>query len=218
MQFNRLLFLSVFALFLSSSFAQNVLKNSGMEDLEGWNNWGNGVQDTSKHSGEYSLKISNDEFKWSGADQIIIFPKGAKRLTLSGWMRTENVEKGSNPWESARIAVEFYNEDGKQVGGYPQATAQVFGTTAWRPYKRMYPIPPDAANVKIQLALGNAKGTVWFDDVEATLTGEGGVTMEAGSFLAAKPTAQDSIRINQIGYHPDGPKVAVVVAPTSDKF
>ncbi|MBX9853560.1 MAG: glycoside hydrolase family 9 protein [Cytophagaceae bacterium] len=36
--------------------------------------------------------------------------------------------------------------------------------------------------------------------------------------MAAKPTAQDSIRINQIGYHPDGPKVAVVVAPTSDKF
>src|SRR5690606_2036706 len=122
------------------------------------------------------------------------------------------------PWEVARMAVEFYNKDGKQVGGYPQAAAQAFGTTAWRPYKRMYPVPPEASSVKVQLALGNAKGTVYFDDIELLLTGEGGKALEASVWKAEPPKPSDFIRLNQMGFYPNGPKVAVVVTNKPSKF
>lgn len=217
MRSKRIFALVGILLFSVQVFGQNQLKNPGFEEEVGWNNWG-GVKDAVAHSGSFGLKIHNDDFKWSGSDQVILLPEGIKRITVSGWMKTENVEKGTNVWEQARIAIEFYDEDNKLTGGYPQATAQAIGTTEWRPYKRMYPVPAGAKSVKIQLALGNAKGTVWFDDMEATLTGEGGKALEAAVAKVEGPKPQDFIRLNQVGFYPTAPKVAIVIAAPTDKF
>lgn len=210
------LILTLFTIYQAT--AQNQIKNPGFEEEEGWNNWGGGVKDEDAHSGDFSLRIENQEFKWTGADQIVILPEGAKRVTVSGWMKTKDVVKGANPWEQARIAVEFYDADGNLVGGYPQATAQAEGTTDWRPYKRLYPVPAGANNVKIQLALGNATGTVWFDDIEVLIAGEGGKQLQAGEAKVEKPQPEDFIRLNQIGYLPNSKKEAVVISAPTDKF
>ncbi|MFN3404778.1 MAG: glycoside hydrolase family 9 protein [Cytophagaceae bacterium] len=213
----RLLTLALPVLFSLSSYAQNVLKNPGFEESDGWNNWG-GIQDKNPHAGTYSLKIQNEEFKWSGSDQIIIMPQGIKKMTLAGWMKVSNVEKGQNAWETARIAVEFYDADNRVTGGYPDAAAQGKGTSDWQRYERTYLVPKDAKTAKIQLALGNAKGTVWFDDLEVYLIGEGDTKLQAGKIETEAMKPEDYIRINQVGYYPNGPKIAVVVEPKTDKF
>lgn len=145
--------------------AQNVLMDPGFENQDGsWSLWGS-QPDAVAHSGQFGLKIHNDEQKWSGADQKVALPPNAKRVEVSGWMKTENVVKGSNPWEMARITLEFYDDAGEMVGGYPPVTAQKSGSNEWKEYKMGYNIPAGATQVKLQLALGNATGTAWFDDI-----------------------------------------------------
>jgi hypothetical protein len=161
--------------------AQNQIKNPGFEnEKDGWNFWG-GKQDDNAHSGKASLKVSNSDFKWSGADQKILIQEGVKKAELSGWMKTENVEKGTNTWEVARIACEFLNEAGELTGGYPPITGQASGTTDWKQYKQTYAVPDGAKEIRIQLALSNAKGTVWYEDIELKLFDSGGQLVQARS-------------------------------------
>lgn len=212
-----------FALLLLAPFApevqgQNVLKNPGFEEKGEWNYWG-GVQDsTNVHDGKYSLKIHNDDFKWSGTDQTVFLPEGAKNITIRGWMKADSVRRGGKQWENARIAVEFYNAENKLTGGYPPAVAEASGNRAWRQYKRKYPVPSSAKTVKLQMALGNATGTAYFDNMELIITGAADDTLQAGVYKPVPPKPEDFIRLNQLGYFPKGPKLAVVVNAPSDKF
>lgn len=203
--------------FVTHVQAQNVLKNPGFEEEGGWNHWG-GVRVSTAQNGSNGLKIHNDDAKWSGSDQIIILPEGVKTLTVSGWMKVDSVTRGMKPWERARIGIEFYNAEGKQTGGHQPVVAESFGTRPWKQYERVYNVPKGAFNVKVQLALGNCSGTAYYDDIQAVLKGEGDKVLEAGTIKVAAPTPQDFIRLNQVGFYTKGPKTAVVVSPTADKF
>jgi hypothetical protein len=173
--------ISIFIFFILPAYTQNQIKNPGFENgKDGWNLWG-GAQDDNAHSGASSLKVFNADFKWSGADQKVLIPEGVKKIELSGWMKTENIEKGTKGWEVARIVCEFMNEAGEPTGGYAVATAQASGTTDWKLYKGTYPVPVGAKEVKIQLVLANAKGTAWYDDIELKLLDISGAAIQAGN-------------------------------------
>jgi hypothetical protein len=172
--------ISALIFFILPAYSQNQIKNPGFEnEKEGWNFWG-GEQDENPHSGDFSMKIFSDEFKWTGADQKIVIPDGVKKVELGGWMKTENIEKGTNPWEVARISCEFIGAGGELVGGYPPVTGQATGTTGWILYKKTYTVPEGAKEIKIMLALGNAKGTAWYDDIELKLLDVSGQSVKAG--------------------------------------
>ena len=179
MSFKKLL---IFTLFLGLSFsalAQNQLKNPGFEeDNSGWNFWG-GVLDFPGKSGGACMLVRTDVAKWTGADQIIMLSKDIKKVEVSGWMKTESIVKGANPWEMARIALEFSDEGGGLVGGYPPVTGQKEGTSDWSYYKKIYEVPSGAASVKVQAVIGNATGAAWFDDLSVVLLKENGDFGEA---------------------------------------
>jgi hypothetical protein len=168
-------------IFSITALAQNQLRNPGFEDeKEGWNFWG-GEQDDNAHSGKFSLKVFNSEPKWSGADQKLLLPEGVKKVELSGWIKTENIVQGANQWEVARIAVEFLNEAGELTGEYPPPVGQIGGTTEWKQYKRTFTVPAGAKEIKVQMAIGNTKGTAWYDDIELKLLDMAGSAVQAGS-------------------------------------
>jgi endoglucanase len=197
--------------------AQNVLKNADFEEETGWNNWG-GVNSDIAHEGNYGLQITNLSPRWSGSDQIIVFPEGAAKFKVSGWMKVDSVSRGRLPFEKARIAVEFYDKENKQTGGYPPVVAESFGTREWKKYERTYNIPANAFSVKVQLALGNVTGTAYYDELEAYILDKNGEQM-AANILQAKPlNPEDNIRLNQIGFYPSGPKKAVVIASSESDF
>jgi hypothetical protein len=163
-----------------SSYSQNQLKNAGFEnDKDGWSLWGS-EPGKNGHSGNFGLIIQNNVAKWSGADQKVILPAEVTKIQISGWMKTENIVKGTNPWEMARITVEFFNEAGEMVGGYPPVTAQKSGTTDWAEYKRVYIVPEGAHEAKVQASIGNATGIAYFDDIEMILLNETGKNVQAG--------------------------------------
>jgi hypothetical protein len=195
---------------ISAVHGQNALKNPDFEGKDGWNHWG-GVVVEGGHSGKYGLRIHNDEFKWSGTDQIVIMPEGVKTMTVTGWMKSDTLKKGSRPWENARIGVEFYDKEGKMAGGYPPTTGELNRPKDWLQYTRTYTVPAGAFSAKIQLALGNSIGTVYFDDLEVLLKGEGDMPLQAGVFKPEPMKPEEYIRLNQVGFFTSGPKVAVVV-------
>ncbi|MEK7391931.1 MAG: hypothetical protein AAB214_05125, partial [Fibrobacterota bacterium] len=140
---------------------------------DGWNLWGADIGSWGRNDGG-GARIYNGSPKWSGADQILSLPDGIKEARVSGWLRSENLVAGSQTWETGRIAVEFLDDAGALVGGYPPAVGQIVGTTTWNEVRRIYQVPPGATKIKIQCALGNATGAVFCDDISAAFKGASG--------------------------------------------
>jgi hypothetical protein len=155
------------------------LLNGDFENgVDGWNLWGADIGAWGRKDGG-GVRIFNGTPKWSGADQILALPDGAKTAKISGWMRSENIVAGSQPWETGRIAVEFLDEGGGLVGGYPPVVGQVAGNTPWAPCQRDFPVPAGAAKIKVQCALGNATGSVYCDDMSAVFKNADGTGLKA---------------------------------------
>ncbi|MCL2218885.1 MAG: carbohydrate binding domain-containing protein [Chitinispirillia bacterium] len=146
---------------------------------KGWNLWG-AEADSVFRSGKAGLGVTNAEPKWSGADQAVVLPDGAARVTVSGWIMTDNVVSGREAWEKARISIEFKDGQGRLVGGYPPVAGQAEGTTEWVHYSRDYNVSDAAKIVVVQCALGNATGTAHFDDIVLTVRNRAGNLLKAG--------------------------------------
>lgn len=146
--------------------APNMLLNGNFErDRLGWSLPGEAqiVRENAKE-GQNCLRITASTPGWVVAGQDAMLPKGAVRVRFSGWMRTQNVRMGANPWEKARLQVTFYNANGELVGGYPPGF-DTDGTTGWTFYTRDYEVPQGAVRVSLIAGLHNATGTAWYDDL-----------------------------------------------------
>ncbi len=173
------LFLLPFFIQIHAFAQENQLKNAGFEqENEGWNYFG-GEQNASPKAGAYSLKVSQEKPSWSGAEQLLRVPKGAIVVEVKGWMKSQNVVRGNEAWETARIAVEFLDENGAIAGGYPPAVGNAVGTEDWKLYENTYDVPEDGFKVKVQVALANCAGTAFFDDIELYFKNEKGENLKA---------------------------------------
>ncbi|MDR2578650.1 MAG: carbohydrate binding domain-containing protein, partial [Chitinispirillales bacterium] len=160
--------------------AGNLIADFSFEEGgRGWNIWGGEVGGVAR-SGKGGLTVHNTEVKWSGADQTIVLPDGAATVTVSGWIKTDEVVRGTEEWENARISIEFRDALGNLVGGYPPVTGQAEGTTDWTHYTRTYRVSSAAQTVVVQCALGNAIGTAHFDDITLTIRNRAGELLESG--------------------------------------
>jgi len=146
--------------------------------IDGWNLWGGEVGPWGRNNGQ-GVKITNTTPKWSGADQILVLPEGTKTAKVTGWIHSESLVQGSQAWEMGRIAVEFLDEGGSLVGGYPPVVGQVVGNTPWVECLHEYPVPAGAAKIKVQCALGNATGSVYCDDLTTVFKNANGTGLKA---------------------------------------
>lgn len=157
---------------------EQVLNGDFEAGSDGWNLWGADIGAWGRKDGG-GIRIFNGSPKWSGADQILALPENVSTARVSGWMRSEGIVAGSQPWETGRIAVEFVDDAGSLVGGYPPVVGQVVGNSPWAPYQRSYPVPKGATRIKIQCALGNATGAVFCDDISASFKNASGTGLKA---------------------------------------
>lgn len=158
----------------------NQLLNAGFEETAGWNYFGSQIARTA-HSGRYGLKIINRKQEWNGADQEIVLPENARKITVSGYIKADSVVQGKQSWEKARISIEFLDISGNLVNGYPPVTGETVGTHDWKEFSNSYSIPPNARKVKVQCALGNATGTAFFDDIKLTIYNEKNEMVKKGT-------------------------------------
>lgn len=156
-----------------TSSNSNDLTNGGFENGDfRWNKWwGLELDRTNKHSGETSCKIQAKTQEWRGASQIIECPKSAKKIVISGWIKTKEIFPIGKPWNNAQIGVRFMKtrdeEDMENYVGkqYPPVVGEAKATSNWKEYKRKYSIPKGCNFIEINLMCGTATGTAWFDDI-----------------------------------------------------
>jgi len=91
------------------------------------------------------------------------------RLTLSMRMRATGVVRGKEGWMNARLAMAFYDADGKRVGPWPNVFHAV-GTTDWMDCRRNYYVPEGAVELRINPANFGDAGSVEFDDIVICVT------------------------------------------------
>ena len=150
------------------SLAQtNLVKNGGFEtELTYWRGDVATISPYDQKSGKNSCSIN--QFvgaEWKGIDQIMALPKNTAAVELSGWVKTEAVEKGKNEWNTGKFDIEFLNSGEKGIEN--QSIASVIGTTPWTFYKKPIQVPSGASKLRIMLALGQTNGSIFFDDIKA---------------------------------------------------
>jgi len=98
---------------------------------------------------------------------------GASTVRISGWMKTEGMVPGSQPWEGARIFITFHDKARRQIGGWPEVvTAR--NDRPWRRYEATFTAPSGAALLRIYLGIQMAAGTAWYDDLRLFALDKGG--------------------------------------------
>jgi len=171
---NKLKFLAViFICFIISSpiLAENLIKNGEFE--QGLVNnipkyWGEEYYNSyiEKDRNGHVIKIENKESQMSlGAQTISIDWKKVSKITLSAWIKTQDVILGVEDWNRANIQVLFFDEKEEQVGGWPSLGPWT-GTFDWKYVAKNFIVPKGAVKAKIVFGLYNCKGTVYFDDIK----------------------------------------------------
>ena len=162
------------------SFTQsnhNNFTNGGFENGHyKWNKWwGLELDSTQKKSGETSCKIKASNTEWRGASQVILCPKSAKTIIVSGWIKTKNILPNGKPWNNAQIGIRFMKTNNEEdmdnyVGiKYPPVVGAASATCDWKKYQRKYSIPKDCGFIEINLMCGTATGEAWFDDISVEI-------------------------------------------------
>ena len=146
---------------------KNLISNGGFED--GLNSWGAGnakVTTVIQKSGEASLAlVSYVKGKWEGIDQKVKLPKNSKAIVVSGFYKMDEVEQGANAWNTAVIILEFNKGDAKLGDGI--LIVEKTGTEDWINFKKNLRVPDEATGFRIMIALSEASGTFFVDDLTA---------------------------------------------------
>lgn len=160
---------------LKLALSNNFLLNGSFEEgLKGWNLWGGAYSGTlsqkgKRHNGKSTITVTTAKKEWVGLHQWLSIPDGATTITLSGWLKCDSVVPGSEPWERALITVNYATDLYTKLP-YPEKNINAVGTTRWHRQEITLPVPKEAGVIKIIAALGNATGTVHFDNISVTFT------------------------------------------------
>jgi hypothetical protein len=88
-----------------------------------------------------------------------LLPDSASSVSFQGLIRTLDVTPGSAPFMSARAQIRFLDDQGTQVGDWPQGLL-LSGTQDWQAFEQTHLIPPEASSVEVMLGLVNCTGEV----------------------------------------------------------
>lgn len=140
-----------------------VLSNGGFEN--GMASWrGNAPTSTTIFKeGKAALVLNSTTMDWTGIDQIADVPENATSITLSCWLKSDNIKQGKDIWNNGLFNVEFTGNGDQKTGD--QNIAFVTATTDWTFYTKTFPLPAGTKKYRIMLALGFASGTLYADDI-----------------------------------------------------
>lgn len=140
------------------------LTNGNFED--GITDWrGNAsVSNSIFKEGKASLQLNSTTFDWMGIDQIADVPANTTSITVSGWLKSDNIIQGKEIWNNGLLNIEF-TSDGKNKTGEDQSITFVTGTTDWAFYTKTFQLPKDTKKYRIMIALGYATGMLYADAI-----------------------------------------------------
>ncbi|MFW6437962.1 MAG: beta-N-acetylglucosaminidase domain-containing protein [Armatimonadota bacterium] len=97
-------------------------------------------------------------------------------IEVRGWYRTKDVVPGERSYWDWSILVNFIGEDGEVIKHLDPV--HVKGTHPWQPFRwRTDSAPDGTAKIELSVALQNATGEAWVDDLQ--LIADGGLDLPA---------------------------------------
>ncbi len=158
---------------ISLQNSQNPSSKNNIEEFSngnfenGTSSWRGAVNlsNTVKKEGNNALVISSTSKDWVGVDQLFSVPADAKSVTISGWLKSDNIVQGENVWNNGLLNVEF-SSDGKTKTANDESIAFVTGTKDWQEYSKTFNLSKDTQKLRLMIALGFATGTLYADDIQ----------------------------------------------------
>lgn len=160
----------------------NLLDNGDFEEgLEGWQERLGAIQPGAEtystfatdfgvfHSGGVSLRLQGDigTTRWRTAESFPVDVIPGRQYSLSGWLKTADVEQEGEQWFNANLYLQFLDRRGAMVpiGVQPvRGTRKLRGTKDWTEVIVQVKAPDNAASVRVGAAL-TCSGTMWVDDI-----------------------------------------------------
>lgn len=90
---------------------------------------------------------------------------GAAKLRLSGEWKIQDVVKGKDPIDCARVQLMWMDDNGDQVGDWPRSEL-AHGTRDWSPFVQEVPVPPQATHVMLWIGMYLSTGTAWYRNLQ----------------------------------------------------
>lgn len=141
------------------------LSNGNFEKgLEGWRG-GAEVVSEEKYEGQTSLKLSSQNPVWTGIDQIADIPADAQTISVSAYAKPQDLKQGKNDWNKGVMIVEF-TSDGSKKTSQDQTIFSVLGSGDWQMFSKTLEIPNGSKKYRIMIALNEATGIMYVDDVQ----------------------------------------------------
>jgi len=135
--------------------------------LDQWEQSKQGViwKPNSGFSGSACIKLTVYDDKEAYVQWTLPNPKDYQFLQLRAKMRTEGVVQGTDTWNKARLLVYFSDKDGKPYWDYHHVAAALTGTSPWKEFQEVFPVPEFAATATVVVQNSGRSGIVWCDDI-----------------------------------------------------
>ena len=115
--------------------------------------------------GKNAVVISSQQPTWTSIYQQVDVPATAKKVTISGWLKSDNIVQGKEAWNNGALTAEFTKEGTTRTADY-QNIGTATGSTDWTYVEQTYAIPEQTGKIKILIALNNCTGKLIADDVQ----------------------------------------------------
>lgn len=147
-----------------------VVTNGGFEKgLAGWPDWAGSLENDEVYMGNGALKVEQKTMDpdWLMRRQKIMVPDSTKAITISVWMKTDNVFNTPANWEGAKVYAEIWKKDGQKLAEDPTIAREV-KTTPWKKYTTTITIDENVAYFWLNCGLARVPGTAYFDNIKVT--------------------------------------------------
>jgi hypothetical protein len=161
--------ISIFAIFFASFslYAENLIKNGDFLDLNTDNTpalWQLSSSDGLSIEGigvTRCVKLTNGNSpKYLSLSQTVTIDSvKIRHITVKSFLKINEVVKGQQDWEMARIMVLFFDKAGTQVGGWPEL-GRWQGSFDWCEKINIINVPENAVQLKISIEMSNCTGTM----------------------------------------------------------
>jgi xylan 1,4-beta-xylosidase len=163
------------------------------------------------HAGEHAVRLTGNACYASDP-----LPNTGDVITVSGWLKTENMTLGKKPWLKASIVVLKLDANRKATAHHD--IARILGTTDWTHYSRTFSLPESVPYYQVTLQYGeDCTGTMWGDDLSVTTArdpyAEPPRKLDREKAVVTVDTTQDAGLLPDLWRHIDQSYLANITVP-----
>ncbi len=159
---------------LSAWGQENLIINGDFQldaNFDGWpDGWKRVEGFTAEKSGDNVWLSATNSY--AGLAFAVPLKGSVQKIKFSAKLRATDVVVGRESWQDGRIALEFRDKEGKQVGKFPRSPG-LKGSVDWTSFEYEIEIPSGVAYLHANMILFGQSGKIEFDDLYIGIVDQG---------------------------------------------